>query len=101
MAKLLVKNKETGATRPMTKASFDLVGHKRGYIVVGPYEEPKTEEEGKKSSPSDIVKAEMERLKAEKAAKDAEVIESEEIHEPEVKESKKRGPKPKKSSDEV
>lgn len=99
MAKLLVKNKETGATRPMTKASFDLVGHKRGFIVVGTYEEPKGENE--KPNPSDVVKAEMERLRAEQAAKNQPAIETVETPEPEVKEKKKPGPKPKKQSDEV
>lgn len=94
MAKLLVKSKETGETRPMTKTSFDLAGHKRGFSVVGALEEKKSD------NASDIVKAEMERLKAEKALKDQQKRE-EATEEPEVKEKKKPGPKPKKQSDEV
>lgn len=99
MAKLLVRNKETGETRPMTKTSFDLVGHKRGFVVVGPYVE-----EGETKDP---VKEEIARRKAEKAAKEEKetVVNTapdpvEEAEEPQ-KPVNKRGPKPKKTSDEV
>lgn len=105
MAKLLVKNKETGETRPMTKSSFDLAGHKRGFVVVGTHEEEKPK--GSSQSPSDVVKEEMARLKAEKAAKEEKetvvntapdsVDEAEEPQKP----VNKRGPKSKKTSDEV
>lgn len=98
MAKLLVKHKETGETRPMTKASFDLAGHKRGYVVVGPYVEEK--KDGESKSPSDVVNEEIARLKAEKAAKEAAESVTDSTPEPE-KEVKKRGPKSKKQSDEV
>lgn len=99
MAKLLVKNKETGEIRPMTKSSFDLAGHKRGFVVVGTHEEGKPADASQ--SPSDIVKAEMARLKAEQSAKsepkaaekEPEAVESSEPEKP------KRGRKPKESAE--
>lgn len=93
MAKLLVKNKETGEIRPMTKSSFDLVGHKRGFIVVG--------NEPEESKP-DPVKDEIARRKAEKAAKEAAEKEEHNQDEPEQKpeeEKPKRGRKPKESAE--
>lgn len=89
--KVLVRNKETGATRPMTKTSFDLVGHKRGYEVVGPYVE-----EGK----ADPVQEAIARRKAEKEAQKNEsaTVSAEPDEQPEVK---RRGRKPKTESDEA
>lgn len=60
MIKLLVKDPKTGNIRPMTQKSFDLVGKKRMFTIVG-----KEAETGAKST----VQLEMDRLRAEQAAK--------------------------------
>lgn len=97
MNKLLVKDPKTGETRPMTQKSFDLAGKKRGFTIVGTVEQA-----GGKS----VVQQEMDRLRAEQAAKTATVNEGntpatidlpiqDELQEPEAKERKKPGPKPK------
>ena len=92
MAKLLVKDLNTGNTRPMTQKSYDLIGKKRGFKIVG-HEEDKTE----KSS----VQLEMDRLRAEQAAKTtSEPVPtvSDEESETETEQPKQRqkpGPKPK------
>lgn len=99
MAKLLVKNSKTGETRPMTQKSYDAAGQKRGFKIVG-----KVEDSAGKSE----IEMHMDRLKAEKAAKMAAETVSEvetesgdleesgdESAEPEIKERKKPGPKPK------
>jgi len=93
MVKLIVKDPKTGETRPMTQKSFDLVGSKRGFTIVGTVEESKSEME--------LVK---DRLRAEKAAKieaeKDEVIFPRET--PDVSHDKvkgKPGPKPKQSAE--
>lgn len=93
MAKLLVKDPKTGNVRPMTQKSFDTAAKKRGFTIVG-----KEAETGVKSE----IQQHMDRLKAEKAAKQAaEVVtepETADETEPEVKERKKPGPKPKRAT---
>lgn len=90
MAKLLVKDPNTGNVRPMTQKSFDTAGKKRGFTIVG-----KEAETGAKSE----IQQHMDRLRAERAAKEAaEVVtkpDTADETEPEVKERKKPGPKPK------
>lgn len=91
MAKLLVKDPKTGNIRPMTQKSFDTAGKKRGFTIIG-----KEAETGVKSE----IQQHMDRLKAEKAAKQAaEVVtepESETADESELEvKRKKPGPKPK------
>lgn len=88
--KLLVKNRQTGETRPMTKASFELAGKKRGFEQVGTVEGP---------TQKSVVQQEMDRLRAEQKANQAK---NEPEPQEEVKEEpKRRGPKPKKQQDEV
>lgn len=92
MAKLLVKDPKTGNIRPMTQKSFDTAAKKRGFTIVG-----KEAETGEKSE----IQQHMDRLLAEKAAKQATELVTEpeadtaDETEPEVKERKKPGPKPK------
>lgn len=96
MAKLIVKDPKTGVTRPMTQRSYDMAAGKRGWKIVGREEEPKS-----------VIQQEMDRLRAEKAAKDeghnpgVDLDVSPVVNHPEdaVKseaiERKKPGPKPK------
>jgi hypothetical protein len=94
MAKLLVKDPKTGNIRPMTQKSFDLVGKKRGFTIVG-----KEAETGAKSE----IQQHMDRLRAEKDAKnesglviDPVINNSDDAGQSdEPKERKKPGPKPK------
>ena len=88
MTKLLVRNRKTGQERPMTEKSFKDAGEKRGFEIIGTVgEEPKAKS---------IVQQEMDRLRAEQKEK-------EQSQQPvaEKAEPKKRGPKPKNTSDEV
>jgi hypothetical protein len=62
MAKLLVKDPKTGLERPMTQKSYDAAAKKRGWKIVGTVHET--------GGMSEIEKH-MERLRAEKAAKEA------------------------------
>lgn len=96
MAKLLVKDPKTGNVRPMTQKSFDLVGKKRMFTIVG-----KEAETGQKS----VVQQEMDRLRAEKDAKNESGLVIEPVinnaddagqsDDEQPKERKKPGPKPK------
>lgn len=101
MAKLLVKDPKTGATRPMTQRSYDAAGKKRGWKIVGTVEDT--------GGMSEIQKH-MKRLEAEKAAKqpqndsglsqspvinNAEDANSDSGSDPEPKQRQKPGPKPK------
>lgn len=88
MSKIIVKNTKTGEERPMTQKSFDyLSAKKRGFEFVRKDIEPGSVEEH------------MERLKAEKAAKEAAAKAGEQSQgteqQGEVKQRNKPGPKPK------
>lgn len=89
MAKLIVKDPKTGEEREMTERSFQLAGSKRGFKIVGKVEAPKSE-----------IQKLMDQKRAEKASQQAETLAEKTVNvhaepEPEVKEQKKRGPKPK------
>ena len=94
MAKLLVRDKKTGLTRQMTDKSFEIAGKKRGFEIIGRVEEPKSEMEQLKD-----------KLRAEKAAKEAAAQETETVDSAETiitdapPERKKPGPKPKKQAE--
>lgn len=93
MAKLIVRNPKTGEHREMTDKSFELVGKKRGFTIVGTVQEPK----------SDIELA-KDKLRAEKAAKiesekDESDISRETLDVTQDKVKGKPGPKPKQTAE--
>jgi len=98
MAKLMVKDPKTGLERPMTQKSYDAAAKKRGWKIVGTVQETGGMSE---------IEQHMERMKAEKAAKQAQnesgvahapVINNAEDADQESEEPRQRqkpGPKPK------
>jgi hypothetical protein len=93
--KYFVRHRVSGIERDMTESSFKLAGEKRGWVILHEVK-PKA---GEKS----IVQQEMDRLRAEQAAKIVSETKDEVSEDvdttSEVKEVKRRGPKPKKNEE--